>query len=94
LFKRSSIPSIIFASSLSFYSPPKVLEALLRKREVELLKIYDELRASEVSKKLRQFLSHILVCGDTSSGKSLTLEAITEVEFPKARSACTGFATE
>ncbi|KAF2966504.1 hypothetical protein GQX73_g7045 [Xylaria multiplex] len=39
-------------------------------------------------------LPQIVVCGDQSSGKSSTLEALTEIPFPRNDDLCTRFATE
>ncbi|KAK4118051.1 hypothetical protein N657DRAFT_584328, partial [Parathielavia appendiculata] len=39
-------------------------------------------------------LPQIIVCGDQSSGKSSTLEAISEMSFPAQNNLCTRFATE
>ncbi|TDZ28806.1 Interferon-induced GTP-binding protein Mx [Colletotrichum spinosum] len=39
-------------------------------------------------------LPEIVVCGDQSAGKSLVLEALTEIPFPRNDNLCTRFATE
>ncbi|KAI1367936.1 interferon-induced GTP-binding protein Mx [Xylaria arbuscula] len=39
-------------------------------------------------------LPQLVVCGDQSSGKSSTLEALTEIPFPRNDNLCTRFATE
>ncbi|KAI0201806.1 interferon-induced GTP-binding protein Mx [Astrocystis sublimbata] len=39
-------------------------------------------------------LPQIVVCGDQSAGKSSTLEALTEIPFPRNDNLCTRFATE
>ncbi|KAF9695670.1 hypothetical protein EKO04_006310 [Ascochyta lentis] len=39
-------------------------------------------------------LPQLVVCGDQSAGKSLVLEALTEIPFPRNDELCTCFATE
>ncbi|KAF1999016.1 hypothetical protein P154DRAFT_577402 [Amniculicola lignicola CBS 123094] len=73
---------------------PAAIKSLLGPEEVELLKIYDELRTSFVSQRLQGLAPHIVVCGDTSAGKSSTLEAISGINFPKHSLTCTRFVTE
>lgn len=58
----------------------------------ELLNIIDKLRSQGVSRYID--IPQIVVCGDQSSGKSSTLEAICGLRFPTADGLCTRFATE
>lgn len=61
-------------------------------RHAELLDAIDELRFAHLSAQLK--LPQLIVCGDTSAGKSSVLEAISGVRFPDGDSLCTRFASE
>ncbi|KEF63249.1 uncharacterized protein A1O9_01226 [Exophiala aquamarina CBS 119918] len=63
----------------SFQSPERL----------ELLNDIDNFRTSGL-----QNLPQIVVCGDTSSGKSSVLGALSGIEFPVSGTICTRFATE
>jgi GTPase SAR1 family protein len=58
----------------------------------ELLNIIDNIRSQGVSRYVD--IPQIVVCGDQSSGKSSTLEAICGLRFPTSDGLCTRFATE
>jgi GTP-binding protein EngB required for normal cell division len=58
----------------------------------ELLNIIDTIRSQGISRYLD--IPQIVVCGDQSSGKSSTLEAICGLRFPTSDGLCTRFATE
>lgn len=59
----------------------------------ELLNIIDTIRSQGVSR-YNIAVPQIVVCGDQSSGKSSTLEAICGLRFPTSDGLCTRFATE
>ena len=58
----------------------------------ELLNIIDTIRSQGISRYID--IPQIVVCGDQSSGKSSTLEAICGLRFPTSDGLCTRFATE
>ena len=60
--------------------------------EKRLFDIVDNLRSLDVNHELE--LPQLVVCGSQSSGKSSVLEAISELEFPRADRTCTRFVTE
>ena len=68
------------------------LESLQSTEQRELMDLVDRLRRAGLSSLLP--LPQIVVAGDQSSGKSLVLEAITEIPFPRKENLCTRFATE
>ena len=68
------------------------LRELQSNRHVELLDAIDELRFAHLSAQLK--LPQLIVCGDTSAGKSSVLEAISGVRFPASDALCTRFASE
>lgn len=68
------------------------LSSLQSEAQVELLDAIDKLRADGFSGELD--LPQLIVCGKQSCGKSSVLEAISQVRFPAADTACTRFATE
>ncbi|KKZ60044.1 hypothetical protein EMCG_05226 [[Emmonsia] crescens] len=68
------------------------LTALRTSESQTLLDEIDSLRRQGISEFV--FLPQIIVCGDQSSGKSSTLEAISGVPFPRNDTICTRFATE
>jgi GTP-binding protein EngB required for normal cell division len=71
---------------------PAALSQLQNADAKTLLDTVDSLRAFGVDKLVS--LPQIIVCGDTSSGKSSVLEAISRVPFPAHDGCCTKFATE
>jgi hypothetical protein len=68
------------------------LEALQSSEQRKLMDLVDQLRRTGLNTLMQ--LPQIVVCGDQSSGKSSTLEAITEIPFPRKENLCTRFATE
>ncbi|KAL1301931.1 hypothetical protein AAFC00_002392 [Neodothiora populina] len=58
----------------------------------KVLDMVDELRKCGLDHDMS--LPQIVVCGDQSAGKSSVLEALTEIDFPRADNTCTLFATE
>lgn len=83
-----------FLEHIETMDPPPVtaLSSLQSKAQVELLDAIDKLRADGFSGELD--LPQLIVCGKQSCGKSSVLEAISQVRFPAADTACTRFATE
>ena len=71
--------------------PPKQ-PSITSKEHEELLNIIDTIRSQGVGHSID--LPQIVVCGDQSSGKSSTLEAICGLRFPTSDGLCTRFATE
>ena len=70
------------------------LNQLQSRAQVELLDAIDKLRADQDGLQMDLRLPKLVVCGDTSSGKSSVLEAISGVRFPAADLLCTRFASE
>lgn len=68
------------------------LDQLQSEDQNELLNTIDTLRNLGLTAQLK--LPQIIVCGDTSSGKSSVLEAISGVRFPADQLLCTQFASE
>lgn len=60
--------------------------------QLRLLDDIDKLRSQGISQYIA--LPQIVVCGDQSSGKSSSLEAISGIPFPTKDNLCTRFATE
>lgn len=60
--------------------------------QLRLLDDIDELRSQGISQYVA--LPQLVVCGDQSSGKSSSLEAISGIPFPTKDNLCTRFATE
>ncbi|GAB7347738.1 hypothetical protein MBLNU459_g5290t1 [Dothideomycetes sp. NU459] len=71
---------------------PSGLEGLQSSQQRALLDAVDELRNCGIENDLS--LPQLVVCGDQSAGKSSVLEALTEINFPRADNLCTRFATE
>src|SRR5437879_3868563 len=67
-------------------------DASLQWAHCDLLDIIDRLRAQGLNGCVD--LTHIIVCGERSSGKSSTIEAISGVAFPANDNLCTRFVTE
>ena len=68
------------------------LEALQTTEQRSVLDVIGDLRKCGLEGVLP--LPQLVVCGDTSVGKSSVLEALTEVPFPRSDNICTRFATE
>jgi hypothetical protein len=62
------------------------------RRGLEYLNIIDRLRSHERS--TTSDIPQLVVCGNTSAGKSSVLEALTNINFPKSGKMCTSFVTE
>ena len=60
--------------------------------QLKLLDEIDKLRSQGISHYIS--LPQLIVCGDQSSGKSSSLEAISGISFPTKDNLCTRFATE
>lgn len=60
--------------------------------QLKLLDEIDKLRSQGISHYVS--LPQLIVCGDQSSGKSSSLEAISGISFPTKDTLCTRFATE
>jgi hypothetical protein len=73
-------------------STKTLLEALGGAGQSKILDLVNQLRRAGLNHELN--LPQIVVCGDQSSGKSSTLEAITGIPFPHKEKLCTRFATE
>ncbi|KAF1813831.1 hypothetical protein P152DRAFT_394067 [Eremomyces bilateralis CBS 781.70] len=69
--------------------PPVLLQ---NSEHRDLLDIVDKLRSTGIGRFID--LPQIIICGDQSSGKSSTLEAISGMSFPTKDTLCTRFATE
>jgi len=69
-----------------------VTNDLWGERGLEYLNIIDKLRSHEHS--LTSDIPQLVVCGNTSAGKSSVLEALTNIDFPKSGVMCTSFVTE
>ena len=57
-----------------------------------LLDIIDEVRKFDINHVLQ--IPQIVVCGNTSAGKSSVLEAISHIKFPRGDNVCTRYVTE
>ncbi len=57
-----------------------------------LLDIIDEVRKFDINHILQ--IPQIVVCGNTSAGKSSVLEAISHIKFPRGDNVCTRYVTE
>ncbi|KAK0301961.1 hypothetical protein LTR82_018050 [Friedmanniomyces endolithicus] len=68
------------------------LAGLQSKRSIQRLEQISSLRARGISNSID--LPQLAVCGDQSSGKSSTLEGLTNIPFPRADGVCTKFPTE
>ena len=68
------------------------LRQLQSSDQLKLLDEIDKLRSQGISHYIS--LPQLIVCGDQSSGKSSTLEAISGISFPTKDNLCTRFATE
>src|ERR1700748_1397779 len=65
------------------------IDSFLSEGQLELLNDIDKFRQHGLAN-----LPQIVVCGDTSSGKSSVLEALSGIPFPIDSTICTRFATE
>ena len=74
------------------HDPAAVLKDLQEPEQARLLDEIDKLRNLGVEGEVA--LPQLIVCGDTSAGKSSVLEAISGVPFPRKDLVCTRFATE
>ncbi|KAK1033209.1 hypothetical protein LTR33_016748 [Friedmanniomyces endolithicus] len=68
------------------------LAGLHSKKYIQRLEQISGLRARGISNSID--LPQLAVCGDQSSGKSSTLEGLTNIPFPRADGCCTKFPTE
>ena len=68
------------------------LRQLQSSDQLKLLDEIDKLRSQGISHYIS--LPQLIVCGDQSSGKSSSLEAISGISFPTKDNLCTRFATE
>ncbi|KAK0246875.1 hypothetical protein LTR29_018030 [Friedmanniomyces endolithicus] len=68
------------------------LAGLQSKKSIQRLEQISSLRARGISNSID--LPQLAVCGDQSSGKSSTLEGLTNIPFPRADGVCTKFPTE
>lgn len=57
-----------------------------------LLDIIDEVRKYDIDHVLQ--IPQIVVCGNTSAGKSSVLEAVSHIKFPRGDNVCTRYVTE
>jgi len=73
-------------------SHPDQLHQLQSGDQLKLLDEIDKLRSQGISHYVS--LPQLIVCGDQSSGKSSSLEAISGISFPTKDNLCTRFATE
>lgn len=71
---------------------PSQLKVIASSDQLQLLDQVDKLRSHGVSHHVS--IPQIMVCGDQSSGKSSTLEAISGIPFPTKINLCTRFAAE
>jgi len=58
----------------------------------KILDIIDKVRKFDINHVLQ--IPQIVVCGNTSAGKSSVLEAISHVKFPRGDGLCTRYVTE
>ena len=68
------------------------LKGLQTPEQIRLFDKIDNLRTLGIDHEVQ--LPQLIVCGDTSAGKSSVLEAISTVKFPKADNVSTRFATQ
>ena len=69
-----------------------ILKEIHSKDHEHMLDVIDKLRSQGISQYIN--LPQIVVCGDQSSGKSSTLEALSGLRFPTKDALCTRFGTE
>ena len=96
---RSSIHKFFLASPATHQSTNMAqdnltggLKDLQTPDQILLFDEIDKLRSLGIDHEVQ--LPQLIVCGDTSAGKSSVLEAISTVPFPSADNVCTRFATQ